>query len=202
MEETLKKYIKFKANKVSNDTDLPQYSISYMTNNAKIDNKKISFELISALKEDSDIVLEINSSLFSFSQLSRENIALQFLEDIRHIGFDYLYRKVPSASRSFLSHLFGLGKKDDQAHEILVYIPDESWNKETLYNIIPTNGVKYYITKDNTQGRKVMDDLYQITDDEKLNAFKLVIFDVSSFGQMGIKSRSLTADDIKRLIGI
>jgi len=202
MEEALKKYIKFKVNKVSNNMDLPQYSVSYMSKNSKIDDRKTSFELISALKEASDVVVEVNAALFTLTQSSGDEIAIRFLEDIRRMGFDYLYRKVPAPSRSFLSQLFGLGKKNEQTHEILVYIPDESWKKETLYSIIPAYGVKYYITKDNTQGRKAMDDLNQLTDDEKLDAFKLIIFDVSCYGQMGISSRSLSADDIKRLIGM
>ncbi|HHW48042.1 MAG TPA: hypothetical protein GXX14_05420 [Clostridiaceae bacterium] len=202
MEKALKKHIKFKVNKVSNDTDLPQYSVSYMSKSTKTDNRKTSFELISALKGDSDVVLEVNTSLFNVPQLPEDKFVAGFLEDIRRIGFDYLYRKVPASSKSFFSQLLGLGKKNAQAHEILVYIPDESWKKGELYNIIPAYGVKYYITKDNSQGRQAMDDIYLLTDDERLDTFKLIIFDISYFAQMGITSRSLTADDIKRLIGI
>lgn len=196
----LKKYISLNKNKVSNDINMPQYTISYK---AKATNTKVgslSYRIISALKEDSDIVLEVNSSLFSLPQADRESFALIFLSAVRNIDLDYSYRKTSSPSKSFFSQLFG--KKEECSHEILVYIPDEVWKKEDFFNIIPKYGVRYYITKDNTDGKKVIEDMNKMLDEEKIEKFKFLIFDVAIFNQMGVISKSHSAESIKQLLGI
>lgn len=204
-DELLKKCIKFKKNKASRDLNMPQYTISYATKDAHTDSSNaslFSYKIISALKGSNGVVLEVNSSMFSISNSERDKIAFDFLKAIRYLGIDFSYHKVSSPSKSFVSLI--RGKKEEETHEILAYIPDEVWKKQEFFDIIPKFGVRYYITKDNEEddGKKLIENMNNYLDEEKLEKFKLIIFDVVTFSQMGLISNSLSADEIRNLVNL
>jgi len=88
------------------------------------------------------------------------------------------------------------------AHEITVFIPDKVWRQKEFYDKLPAYGVKYYIDGENIEGKKLLDKMYIMPDDEKLEYFKLIIFDSPSFRHMGINTRHLTMSDIKLALGL
>lgn len=196
------KKIKFKVNKSDGGLNSPQFSISWKQPASEDDTKLSSYEILSALKGDNDILIEVNSSLFNAPVSERETCAMNFLESVRDLGLDYRYRKGTSqASQSFISQLFGFNK-NVQSHEILAYIPDKIWRTEGFYRVLPTYGARYYITREPVESSKILDDMSRMLDSEKLDYFKLTVFDSSIFSYMGLSSKTMTADDIKQALGL
>ncbi|MGI6776830.1 MAG: hypothetical protein ACOX7R_02015 [Acetivibrionales bacterium] len=194
--------LKFSSRKGGGSLDSPQFSLSYRANNEAI-NSRASYEILSKLIGDNDVVIEVNSSLTNTTKTESEDRTFHFLSEVRNRALDYSYRKVPSSARqSFLSMIFGGGKKNAEAHEIMAYIPEKVWKEETFLSVLPVYGARYYVMKSPEEGDKVINELCRMLDSEKIDYFKLIVFDVASFGQMGIVSNYLTADDIKGTLGI
>lgn len=198
------KKFKLKENKSGGDLSAPKYMVSFNQLGKEVENKENSYQIISALKQDNDVFIEINSSMLNLTKNMREDCALTFLKAVRAAGLDYRYRKVDAAGgKSLLSQLFSFGGKQSQAHDVLVYVPDEVWKSGDFQKYLPTSGVKYLVCKDKMDGIKVLDDMYngQILDDEILDMFKFMIFDCNNFGQMGIYTNSVSMQEMKQLLG-
>jgi len=117
--------IKLTKNKHSTrESNSPQYTLSYpIFNDEKARN--IAHKIISALKSDCEIVMEISSSMLIISPASRENYAMKFLDIARNMNLDHIYRKVPSSEGNPLLSLI-LGRKNTSfAHEILIRVPND-----------------------------------------------------------------------------
>ena len=195
------KRIKLRENKTDGSLGFARYSITVGVPASEEQCRQTSFDILSALKQDSDAIMEINSSLFNMNKNERDEIALLLLEDLKDLGLHYRYRKVSSvASPSFFSML--LGKKESQAHEFLVYIPDTVWQSENFKSLMPAYGARYYFLKESTDSGKVFDDMYRMLDSEKLNYFRLIVFDSGMLGSMGINTNSMDVKDIKSLLGL
>jgi len=195
--------IKLRENKSAGGLNDPRYMITYQSKSSGGENSKNSFEIISALKGSNDILLEFNSSLLMVTEGNRETCSTNFIKAIKAMNLIYKYRKsAPLGKKSIISQLFSGGNKE--AHELLVYIPNEVWEQEGFSSILPTGGLRYYITNGPSDGNKVLEDIFtgQLMEDEKIDFFKLIIFDSSSFGQMGIVSNHLGFDEIKQLLGV
>jgi len=181
-----------------NDINAPQYSLNYRQKKAF--ESKIGYEIISLLKENNDIILEVDTSLFIQSKSSRF-ILEDFLSEIRKLNLQYSYKKTQSQRHDLLSTLFGFKRTEDE-HVITVYVPDSVWKDESFKKIIPDCGVRYYIMKGSDEARKVLDNMNLMTDKEKNSYFLYLIYDASDFCQMGISSSHYGYDDIKRILGI
>ncbi|MGI6086177.1 MAG: hypothetical protein ACOYIF_12225 [Acetivibrionales bacterium] len=180
----------------------PQFSLSYKPEGGE-SKSDISYEILSALKKDRDVVIEINTSLILDAKRSIPFSPEKFLSQIRNLNLVYSYRKSQRQGKpDFFSFLFG-GKRDEDCHEIIFYVPDDVWKAEAIKKILPTFGVKYYI-KDNSgnDAHNVLDEMNRLTDKEKADYFSYVIFDVAEFNQMGISSNQYGSDDIKEALGI
>lgn len=178
----------------------PRFSLSYSPDN-KRSGVNTSYEILSLLKEDNDIVLEVDTGLTVQSQKSNKFIPEDFISEIRKMNLEYSYKKSQSQKQDFFSNLFGL-KRTEEEHVITVYVPDNVWKDEAFKSIIPDCGVRYYIMKDAGEPRKVLDEMNLLMDSEKNNYFLYVIYDASDFNQMGISSSQYGYDDIKKTLGI
>lgn len=196
--------IKLKKNKNDSNLDSAQFSLSYKQHKTKADIKKQSYEIISALKGDNNLIIEMNSSLFS-ARVDKDSHVKKFVNSIRDLNLDYRYNKVPAkGSPSFLSKIFG-GDDNEYAHEILAFVPHNIWSTEDFENIIPLCGIRYYITKRTALdigGEELLNEMSRMMDSEKLNYFKFIIFDGGRLANMGINSDHLSINDIKQRLGL
>lgn len=194
------KSIKVKENKSDGSLSSPRFSISLKHLTSLNENRLTSYEILSALKGDNDVLIEANSSLFNMPLPERKSYAISFLNSVRELGLDYRYRKgVSQVSQSILAQL--LRNKNTGSHEILAYVPNKVWEMEGFYRILPLYGTRYYITKEPVESGKILDDMSRMLDSEKLEYFRLIVFDSSSLGYMGINSSSMTLSDIKQVLG-
>jgi len=194
------KKLKIRENKTDGGLNFARFALTYKVPDTQEQCRQNSFNIISLLKSGNDVIIEINSSLFNVSENRREEIVMGFIDDIRSLGLEYRYRKVAATgSQSFLSALFG--KKNNQAHEVLVYVPHNVWQQESFKSAIPLYGARYYVVNGSLEAGKALEDMYRMMDFEKLQFFKLVVFDAGLLGSMGINSQTLQMEDIKRLLG-
>lgn len=196
--------ISLRKNKDNSNLSSAQFSLTYQQHKLKSDQKKQSYEIISALKGNQDVIIEMNSSLFSVHN-EKDSYVKKFINSIRELDLDYRYSKVPAkSSQSILSKL--MGKGDNQhAHEILTFVPHNIWSTEDFQKIIPLCGIRYYITKDTAEdikGEELLDKMSRMMDNEKLDYFKFTVFDGGQLGNMGINSKDLSINDIKQLLDL
>lgn len=202
MTSTEQAKIVIKENKQGAHSETPHFAISYeKAADTDIDRcRLISFKILSALKgEDNDVIIEVDSSLLNAPRQHRSDIALDFVRAVRGAGIDFRYDK-NAEKASFFSQLFRIGDTSPSfRRRVLAYIPQNIWSSEGFVNILPTEGVRYYIVPTNAQTTKLLDDMRQgyILDDEKLDMFDLIVFDCCVFGHMGVYTKRLSLDDIK-----
>jgi len=188
-------------NNSEKDSNLPQYTLSYPKSSNK-NIKNTTHKIISALKSDCDMVMEISSSMLLVSPSERESYALKFIDLAKNMNLDYLYRKMPSNEGHPLLSLVLGRKKSSFAHEVLIRVPNEIWNNDDFISSLSTYGAKYYIIDKVPEGKVFLEELQNMTDEEKSNIAKIIIFDVGSYGSMGIFTKSLTEDEIKKKLGL
>jgi len=185
-------------NTCKDNPNTPQYSLIY--SQKKESDLKTSYEIISLLKENNDIIIEVDTSLIIQSKSNKFNYE-DFISDIKKMNLQYSYRKTQSQKQDILSALFGFKRNVDE-HIITVYVPDSVWREEEFRKIIPDCGIRYYIMKGSDDARKVLDNMNNMIDKEKNNYFLYLIYDASEFCQMGISSNYYGYDDIKRILEI
>lgn len=188
-----------KENKTQGELNAPQYSVLLQSAGSEEQKRRTSYKALTALIGGADVVMVLDSSLLNVPQAEREAYALKFLEDIRAFGLEYRYGKIASsAGPSLFSIIFG--SKSGHAHEILAYVPQSVWKTDEFEKVLPIYGAWYYVTENNTDANAVMDDLKRMTDPEKLDYFKLVVFDSSTYGSMGVNSSTLSLAEIKAML--
>lgn len=195
--------LKLKENKSDWGLDTPRYMITYKVKSFAEEVRKNSFEIISALKGDNDVLIEFNSSLLMLNESDCEFCTANFIKAVKTMNLSYRYRKsAPIGKKSFISQL--MNRKNKDAHEILVYIPNELWKQEGFYSILPIGGLRYYIINGPSDGNKILEDVFngQFMESEKIDFFNLIIFDCCSMGQMGIVSNHISFDEIKQTLGV
>ncbi len=196
-----KQKIVIKENKKS---DIARFFISYSLNRSKAENKERSFQIISALVKDHDIIMELDSSLIVLnSAKEKETSVLGIVKDLRELGIDYRYQKSesPSNSRSLLD-LFSFNK-NVTVHKVLAHIPNKTWKEADLLFMLPTYGVRYYIFKETIDGANLLEDIYcgRITEAEKKDYFDYIIYDCSDFGQMGLNS-DISKEELRKALEV
>jgi len=187
-------------NRAKANSGVPQYTLSYNAEDRKSDSN-ISYEILSLLKEENDIVIEIDTALILQSKRSKKFIPENFISEIKNMNLEYSYKKSQTQKQDFFSSLLGLKRTEDD-HVVTVYVPDSVWKNEAFIKLIPDCGVRYMILKNTNEARKVLDELNIMMDSERIDYFSYVIFDVTEFNQMGITSSNHSFDDIKNILGI
>jgi len=187
--------------KTDNSLDSPRFVLSL--GQAKSRDLQVSenYDALTKLIGTSDVVINLDTSLLSLPHSQRESHVFKFLEVIRALNLEYKYQKYESRSkRSILSFIFGNTNKKE--HEILAYIPNEIWAKGEFKNEFPIYGARYYVLKENPDGPKLLEDMQKMLDAEKLEYFKMVIFDSVVMNSMGIFTKHLTLTHLKEMVGI
>jgi len=52
------------------------------------------------------------------------------------------------------------------------------------------------------EGKEFLEELQNMTDEEKSNLAKIIVFDIGSHGAMGIFTKTMTEDEIKKKLGL
>lgn len=195
------KTIKIKETKTEDSLESARYYLSYKQSNKVEEARTFSYKLLSLLKGSSDVVMEINTSLF-FSSGTNSDFIQFYIEYAKKLGLDYRYRKIQaSGNKSIFSRLLSQGKNQD-AHELIIHVPAGIWEMEGFCDYINTNGTRYYFTGAEKASGNLLDEMGRMTDTDKLNFFKLIVFDFCSLGNMGINSKILKLDDLKKLLNL
>lgn len=202
------------------DLTMPRFYIQYGRQNTGAANRSAAYAIISRLKGQSDLLLEVNSELLNLPPADRGAAGASFLEIVERLGLDFRHRKrvIPKNARIFGVQI-SLGNHTTEEHDILAYLPDVVWQREDLYSCLPLYGARYYVLAreratalSETSGlnastldaSSILDQLWQgeLDIQAQLRVFQLIAFDCLNFGQMGISSSSLTLQDLKRILEI
>ena len=182
------------------DLGTPDFLVSYrkMSDNLRDE----SYKVINKLVGNNGIILHMCSALFSCQENVRSDIAIKFISDLKSYDLHYRYKKMPSSNTSFTSKLFSFGRNQDDVHDVLVYIPNSLWQDEGFRRILPSQGLKYYILKDEIDALDIVDKMYNgyILDHEYEEFSSFAIFDVSCLGNMGVFKRNISLEEIKLLL--
>ena len=195
------KHLKFKDNKTKGSLEAPQYTLTYRQTRDLDESSRTSHAILSALAAGDAILLELNSSLFYTPDKPTDELIYQYIDKIKSLGLAYRYRKVPpSGSPSFLEKLVK-GPRGD-AHQLIVLKPHDFWKSENILSLILPYGVKYYMTGDPSTDTDLLDSVTNMTDKEKLECFRMIVFDMGLLGHMGIYTASVEPGEIKNLLKI
>ena len=89
-------------NRAKANSGVPQYTLSYNAENRKSDSN-ISYEILSLLKEENDIVIEIDTALILQSKRSKKFIPENFISEIKNMNLEYSYKKSQTQKQDFFS---------------------------------------------------------------------------------------------------
>lgn len=187
--------------KKSEDACLADFFLTYRPINKNESFAAMSYRILSCLKQQQDMIMEIDSQLTFLSQNESENAFSNLCFSLTELGVDYqdLQSQVTTAKGLFgvQTHL----TKTFTAHRIIVYLSDKLWHEARFQKIIPHFGVRYYIGREHADAHKLFEDIRRghIREDEKKDQFALVIYDCIASGQMGIRT-SLTQEELEQLI--
>lgn len=194
---SLSKYrIKLRKNKGVIAEGLPQYSLTYK--NDPVSAGRISHEILSAFIGSDDVIIEINSDMSGPDRRQIDPAAL-LIEKAEELGLASRKKKVLSEKGNAVLGFLVRSKK--QATEALIHIPNDVWNHPDLKSCLPLYGARYYITKGASDAPSMLDKMPEMSEEEKAEAFRMIVFDLAVYGQMGILSASISMEDIKRMLG-
>ncbi len=189
MEKSIK--IKLSENKKVKGA-LSDYTIAYSSK--KLNNKSVSNRIISALKGNDNIFIEIDSSLITLDEDKKDYLRNRLSETFEHMGLAFIEEKISyDKKRSFLS--VPMESKKVEGYKIYLFADGDSWKNNEFIEVIPEHGVRYYITE-------IINDLstfIEMDEEERLDKCGMVIFDHIVLGSMGI-STSKTKEEIKNLM--
>jgi hypothetical protein len=194
--------MKLTERKTDNSLESPRFVLTL--GQAKSHDLQISgnYDALTKLIGTNDVVINLDSSLLSMPYSRRESHVMNILGAIRALNLEYKYQKFESRSKwSIFSMLFG-GNANKKEHEILAYIPNEIWVKGEFKNKFPAYGARYFVLKDSQDSTKLLEDMQKMLDAEKLEYFRLIIFDNAIINSMGIFTNHLDLPDLKRILGI
>lgn len=199
--ELKNRIIKLKDNKIRGRLDTAQYTLTYRPEKGRRESAAVSHAILSALKGEGDVLLEINTSLMYDPGMPHEDLIYKCIDAAKRLELEYRYSKVPSSSRPSLFERF-LTKKPGDAHDLLVRIPAQSWEDEGLLDLILAYGARYYMGWDSSGSENPLDSCLNMMDREKLDRFRIIAFDIGIMGHMGINSAALEPAEVKKLLGI
>jgi len=167
----------------------PRYSLLYRRNGLDQTSQKLSYDIISRLVKDRDLLVEVDSSLFSDSTSdAKEKVFAELVAKLRDWNIDYKYSKHSSPEDR---KIFGLSISRAQIsirHVLLIHIPNRFWVQDGFWELLPQQGVTYHVLNQETNGPELLDAIYvgRLLDEEIRKHYEATIFDYYSFGQMGI----------------
>jgi hypothetical protein len=180
--------------KESKNTNIARFFLSYQSAlpspNHVDENKQKSYHLLSLLKQQNDVILEIDSELTTLpSHKESESVIQTLVKDLTDMDIDFRLQKSEAKSTKSIFGIFG-SNATHTAYRLLAYIPDAVWRESLFQMILPTFGVRYYICKGQADAQKLLEDLYcgKILAVDLTAIFDYVIYDSCDFSQMGINT--------------
>lgn len=192
--------IKIKKNRDTVNVDYPQYSLIYKKDTRN--PNRASYDILSAFIGNGDIVMEYNSDLHIELGGKKMQYAAELLNQIHTYQLEFVHKNNPSQHRVTLFGVPLENRKKAEADEVVAYVPNHIWKEETFVDVLPACGARYYITRGALDAGSILDTLQKMSEEEKTETFKLIVFDLTSFGQMGISTKYLGLDDLNELLGI
>jgi hypothetical protein len=193
--------IRIKENKSGGTLSIPRYTLSVEQKGTNEEIRHANYEVLTKLVGDSDVIVDLDSSLLNIPISKREDYAREFMENVKQLGVEYKRYKVAASSKpSLLS--FVLPGRHDEAMDILTYVPNEVWRKDSFEKIFPVNGVRCHILKSKADADEILDRLHHMFDDEKLDLIKASVFCAICFNSMGITTEQMDLPDLKAILGI
>jgi hypothetical protein len=197
----MRKKIKIKEHKITPSINSPRFTIEI--DMAKSQDRQIqdNYDLLTKLIGINDVVISLDSTLINLPYKERKLLTQRFLEAIRELSLEYKYQKSTGRSNmSFFSVL--VGTKETQEEEILAYIPNKIWSDGSIQKSLLYYGARYFVTKNISTASAVLDDMQNMQDNEKLEYFKLIIFNSMSVGSTGIFSKYLSLPELEEIVKI
>jgi hypothetical protein len=192
----MSKNIKIKISDISNKKDsVSKFTMSYSAKN--MDNSQISYEIVSSLKAENDIIIEINCSFLKLSEKESKLLLSRLINAFDNFGVLYKKRKILVHSRRTMLSI-SLKSEVIEGFEIFAVIPNEIWKNELFKSIIPNMGVRYYMPI-STQNID-LDEFIDLEEDDRISQCNLVIFDYILSGTMGINTCRMKKEDIQALL--
>lgn len=193
--------LKIKEQKSDLSLDSPQFIIEIEQAKSSDLQVQNNYEVLTKLIGVSDIIISLNSALMNLTYRQRLPLIQKFLESIRALNLEYKCLKVTGSSgHSFLPMLFK--SKSTEEQEILVYIPNKIWMDSGFQEILPFYGARYFITKNNINSPAILDDMQKMLDDEKMEYFRLIVFNSMYISSMGICSKYLSLSELEEILNI
>ncbi len=195
-----KKAWKLIENKSGSGLNSPRFYIGY-DRLATIEAKAIqSRRLLSLLRQDSDLVIRIDSRYFNFP-LQQEIDITNIIPELDRLGLDYRYRRYKGSHSPNPWRQILIRNNSKTFHEVMVYVSDQVWQNDFLRSLL-WEGAFYYICGHSGPGTNLLDSLFngQISEVGQLELFRLIIFDCISAGHMGLFTSVLGFPDIQELL--
>ena len=135
------------------------FSLTYGRNKSSPENRELSYQILSAFKQEQIVLLEIDSSLFLMSKPQESEIQIEALiKDLSQLGIQYQRQTFQFNQPRGLLGSLGI-HKTTPGHRIFALIDNETWRKNEFKSYLPENGARYYICKDAIDEQKVFEDL-------------------------------------------
>ncbi|AEY65469.1 hypothetical protein [Clostridium sp. BNL1100] len=171
---------------------ISDFTISYSSKNPN--NKSASNKIISALKGNENIIIEIDSSLMTLDEDKKNYLLGRLTAALERMSLNYIINKVYyDKKRSFLS--VPIESKKVEGLEIYVFADDNIWGNEEFTDVIPEYGVRYYISG----GFNDLETFTGEDEEERTNKCSMVIFDHIMLGSMGINT-SKSLEELKSML--
>jgi hypothetical protein len=191
------KIIRLKENSTKDSLETARFFLNYKQSKIPEDAKKVSHEILSVLKGDSDVIMEINTNLLFSSPKPGSEIVQNFIEFAKDNSLDYKFRKIPATTnQNIMSKLFA--PKKQEAQELIIFIPSPAWHSNSFGSILNLYGTKYHFL--DNPAPSILDDLLAMSDPEKLDSCKFIVFDLGLLGNMGINTKKYNLSELKKLL--
>ncbi len=191
------KRIKIKLSNITNKNNTGVSSFSLVYSGKKLENPEVSYQIISALKTETFLLLELNSTLLNMGTNDKMILSSEFKENLRNLGIEFISKKIMDNEKRRVLSISLEGKKVE-GFEIYALIPNEIWCEQDFKKAIPQGGVRYYLPFENSESNLTA--FVDLDEEEKLKLSKMVIFDHILLASMGITTTHLSKTDIDQLL--
>ncbi len=187
--------VKIVDNSKYKDLSSAQYAISYIS--SKMEMSQASYKILSALKTDHDIFMEITSAYLGLNEKGNKELLSQLIETFSNLSIDYKSKKIKQSERkTFLSFL--REGKPYEGFELFAFITDKMWTSQEFEKVRPTVGTRYYILKN--EYVKDLNEFINLELEDRAQFCEMVIYDNVSFASMGVNSNFLNKGNIVELL--
>ena len=173
-----------------------QYSLTYKKGTGH--TSQVSYDILSAIAGDSDLLIELNTDLFYGVSPEPDKYAEKFLKDVQSLNLEYISRKVPSQYPVTVLGVTIRRRDNMQAYEIAAYVPNVIWKNASFKDVLPACGARYYIARETMDAKAVVNNLPDLSEEQKISMFRLVVFHMAELERFGIVS----ASDSEELLGL